>query len=178
MEKINILKIFKDHIGTFYHFDTKKFIKLDFFFFYIIPLIIGIVVSFVIDISFLVEINNDLITFYSVMGGFMLNLLVLVYGYDRERYKKPELAKIVLKEISSNISYLIAVSLILIVFLFGIRMIDPIEIGLFKTFKNYDQFVFITRDIIVTFVVASFINFFLTILMVVKRFYSLESNRQ
>lgn len=174
LEKINVSKIFKDHWGTLKNYDKKNVSITDIFLFYILPLIFSIIISFYVKLSFIVSISSELITFYSVLGGFMLNLLALIYGFDITKFKTPELAKRVLKELSSNISYLIALASILVVLLFVTKSI--LGISLIQGI-NYFKTVLVTKKIMVAFFIFTFTNFSLTILMILKRFYSLNSNR-
>lgn len=174
MNKISLSKIFSDHIKTLRHYDKGGISVLDLLLFYGFPLLIGILLSSHLRVEFLLGISEELITFYSVLGGFMLNLLALIYGFDTEKFKNPDLAKEVLLESSSNISYLIASASILVILLFVMKAagaidFDPgVELVIMK----------MSEQVTVSFFVFGFINFCLTIFMVLKRFYSLNSNRK
>jgi hypothetical protein len=177
MDKINLSKIFKDHFKTLRSYDKGRISVLDIILFYIFPLITGILASTYIGISFFISVSTELITFYSVFGGFMLNLLVLIYGFDTTKFKSESLAKEVLDETTSNISYLVAVASLLVILLFILKAISGIDL-VFDVNDTY-AFVFVwSEKISVSFFVFAFLNFCLTILMVLKRFYSLDSNRK
>lgn len=177
MEKINILKIFKDHFRTLIKYDTKKCSFMDILLFYILPLEGAIFLSFYIHFKSLFDIASDLMVFYAGSAGFLLNVLVLIYGYNTEKFKNRQLAEEVLKETSSNIAYLISVAAFSIILLFLIKISKVPE---FTTFCNTDlntKFINIIKQVSIVFICFSLVNFFLTMLMVLKRFYSLDSNR-
>lgn len=165
MEKINPTKIFFDHIRTLRLYDQQRVSYRDIFFFYGLPIIAGLAVARYTGVDFIVSNSTELITFYSVFGGFMLNLLALIYGFNLSNFKNTSLATEVLKETTSNISYLIAVASLMIFSLFVMRLVSEVQIDGWLSFG------------LVVFFVSSFINFALTILMVLKRFYSLNANR-
>lgn len=166
MEKINIINVFRDHFRTLRHFDKGRISLTDISLFLIAPLIAGYFSAKVIDLEFIVSNSQEIITFYSVFGGFMLNLLALIYGFDLEKFKTRGLAIDVLNEIVANILYLVALSSLLI---FSMFIVLAAEEFIANSTLNY----FIT-----TVLVGVFFNFALTTLMVIKRFYSLDSNRK
>ncbi|MEN9912776.1 MAG: hypothetical protein RLY66_184 [Candidatus Parcubacteria bacterium] len=175
MDKINISNIFKDHFQTLRHYDKKQASFLDFLLFYGFPLLMGALLSWHLRVDFFIGVSTELITFYAVLGGFMLNLLALIYGFNTEKFNNPFLAKEVLRESVSNISYLIAVASLLVILLFILK----VGTGINSDFGIGNQTIIsISEHIIVSFFVFSFINFCLTIFMVLKRFYSLNSNRE
>lgn len=174
MDKINLSRIFTDHFKTLRHYDKGGISILDIILFYGFPLLVGVLLSANLGISFLIGVSAELITFYSVLGGFMLNLLALIYGFDTQKFKNPTLAKEVLNETTSNISYLIAVATVLVVLLFIMKVSSGVETDLSFNSSVVD----LSEKVTVSFFVFAFINFCLTIFMVLKRFYSLDSNRQ
>lgn len=171
MEKIDITKIFYDHFKTLKNFTSEKLSLMDVMTFYVLPLLFGWVISWYVSFQFMASQNTDLITFYSVFGGFMLNLLVLIYGYKLDNFKNPDLAKHVLSEIVANISYLIAVSIILVFVLFAIRV--TVTIGASTWMTPALPFI---KYFTVAMLIFVFVHFCLTMCMVLKRFYSLSSN--
>lgn len=176
MEKINILSIFKDHFKTLIVYHTKKISYPDIFLFYGLPLAVGIFASRFFQFKSILTINSDLMVFYAGAAGFLLNVLVLLYGYDTAKFKNPGLASYVLKETSSNIAYLITIAALAIIVLFGIELSQLTEIVTFSYSKiSYSHILFI-QHLSTGFICFSLLNFLLTMLMVLKRFYSLDSN--
>ncbi len=174
MDKIRLSKIFGDHFKTL-HYDKGGISYSDIILFYAFPLLVGLLVSGQLGVQFLIDSSEELITFYSVLGGFMLNLLALIYGFDVEKFKNPNLAKEVLTETTSNVSYLIAIASLLVILLFVMKAASGISSNLLV---SHHVLIDLTQRVTITFFVFSFINFCLTLLMVLKRFYSLNSNRK
>lgn len=177
MEKIDISRIFLDHFRTLRHYSKDRISLVDISLFYVIPFLIALVVAFYLPSGFLSKISTELITFYSVFGGFMINLLVLVYGFDLNKFKNPDIAGGVLKGIAANISYLVTLASLAIVVLFSIKVLNFIHHPTSFIVKNLD-IVFIGKYIVITFILTSFLNFALTILMVLRRFYALDQNKK
>lgn len=166
MEKINIYNVFRDHFKTLRHFDKGKISFWDLILFFIAPFVVGYFSAKVVGIKFIIDNSQEIITFYSVFGGFMLNLLALIYGFDLEKFKTRGLAIGVLDEIVANILYLVALSSLLIFSMFILLASEDFVVGS-------------TADFWLTaFLIGVFFNFALTTLMVIKRFYSLDSNRK
>jgi len=165
MQKINIYNVFRDHFRTLRHFDKGKISREDITLFLFAPLVLGYFSAKVIDLQFIFDNSQEIITFYSVFGGFMLNLLALIYGFDLDKFRNRGLAVEVLDEIVSNILYLVAVSSLLIFSMFILLASKDFLVGTVANFW------------LTAFLVAVFFNFALTTLMVIKRFYSLNSNR-
>ena len=175
MEKINVFCIFSRHLSTLRHHSTGKFSKGDFFLFYIVPVLIAVFASHYLNGNFLYSITSELITFFSILGGFMLNLLVLVYGFDIQKFKNPDLAAKVLRETTANISYLITLASIVILVLFAIKIASYVNGGFTLVAYGYD-IIFYIKQFLTVAIVSSLINFSLTIFMVLRRFYGLDYN--
>lgn len=158
ISKINPVKILRDHFATFQDYGTKKISKTDVFIFVIIPLILSIgFVYFFADISG--NLANILFTIFSIFVGLLLNLLLLIYDLTKKfdiSEKNLKLKSKFLQEIFANISYSIFISIIIIFFL----LVSLIKVG----------YVPHIASLLVYFAVT---NFFLTILMILKRIHIL-----
>lgn len=173
MEKINIFCIFSRHFSTLRDHSTGKLKTSDFLVFYIVPIMIAFAISFFISDDFLTKISTELITFYSVLGGFMLNLLVLVYGFDAKKFQTPKVAQKVLRQTTANISYLITLASIVILVLFFINISGYVDGGVNIVIHGVDIVVYI-KQFLVVFIISSLLNFGLTLFMVLRRFYGLD----
>jgi hypothetical protein len=166
MEKIDIYKVFRDHFRTLRHYDKERISFFDILLFLIAPFVIGYFSAKFIDLKFIIANSQEIITFYSVFGGFMLNLLALIYSFDLEKFRTRGLAVEVLNQIVANILYLVALSSILIFLMF---IILASETFISATKANFW---------LTAFLIGIFFNFALTTLMIIKRFHSLDSNRE
>jgi ACR3 family arsenite efflux pump ArsB len=79
-KRINILDIIKDHFKTLRRFDSSSnnIYWKDFVLFIIVPLIIGVLFSYN-EFSIKPYIGN-LIAAISIFGGFLFNLLAIIYS--------------------------------------------------------------------------------------------------
>lgn len=145
----------------------------DIFLFFVLPALISLFLTY-LGYSFLSQLGN-LIAVISILGGFLLNLLAIIYGQidniksDIKRLNKKDvesydvkIKKKFINEIHSNISFAIVLSIFLLLSLLSIT-IDIPEICV----KNFIKFTLI------------FINYFLmilftlTLLMILNRIYIL-----
>jgi len=164
MSKINPILIIKDHLITLVDYQKNQtenkpqYSIWDFFVFYGIPLIVAIVcIRYFKEISS--SLTNILITTFSIFVGLLLNLLVIIYDLVKKSIEKNnELKRRFLREIFSNVSYSILISLLLVCCLL-ISLIDIDYLQLTLSFVSY-------------FLIG---NFFLTILMILKRIHILLS---
>lgn len=173
MDKVNIWIIFIDHFKTLKNFSSNKYSILDFLIFYAVPIAVGLFVALQVQANFLISANAELIAFFGVLGGFMLNLLVLICGYDSKKFKNESLAKEVLFQVKSNVSYLIALACCMILILFVLKLVSLSGLGQSLVVYGYNLRLPVL-NLIEGLSIAVFLNFGLTILMVLKRFYSLE----
>lgn len=189
MPKIKIGKIIKSHYKTFYILENKKEkISVSSYLLYIvIPLAFSIILTY-FGYTMESEINN-LIAAISIFGGFLFNLLAIIYTQvdkiliaiekDEIKAKNGELGifdttkrdldnkRIFAKEINSNISYSIIVALTIIIFLL------LLNVDIAKCiFFDYTHFVKILLIGINYFLLSHFI---LTLLMIISRVYILLS---
>lgn len=156
--KINPVKILQDHFVTFRDFDTNKTSVKDIVIFIMVPLISAFgFCYFFADISS--NLANNLFTIFSIFVGLLLNLLLLIYDLAKKfdlTEKNGELKRRFLREIFANISYSIFLSILIIFFL----LISLVKLS----------YLSVVASSIVYFMVT---NFFLTILMILKRIHIL-----
>lgn len=189
MPKIKIGKIIKSHYKTFYVLENEKEkISISSYFLYLLIPLVGSIILTYFGYTMESEINN-LIAAISIFGGFLFNLLAIIYTQvdkiliaiekDEIKAENGELGifdttkrdlknkRIFAKEINSNISYSIIVALTIIIFLFLLNVDLPI-IALF----NYAKFMKMVFIGINYFLLSHFI---LTLLMIISRVYILLS---
>jgi hypothetical protein len=150
---------------------------MDFLLFYILPLEISVFLSYFLHFKTIFDIGSDLTVFYGGSAGFLLNVLVLIYSYDVQKFKNKNLVERVLKETSSNIAYLITLAAFCMVALFAVRIFKAQEFILFcNTYINVHTLNLLKQTFVI-FICFSLLNFLLTMMMVLKRFYSIDANR-
>ena len=175
MQRINIYRIVKDHLKTLRSLNQSyNFINIgDFLLFFIFPSIISLTLN-LLNYNFIKQLDN-LIASISILGGFLFNLLAIIYSQieniktdveklgnnDKNKIER-EIKNKFINEIHSNISFAIVLSIFLILSLLSIT----VEIPEFK-YKTLVENIFI------------FINYFLmqlftlTLLMIINRIYIL-----
>ena len=168
LTRIDVWKIVKDHFSTLRRIDdgSKNMSMNDCIIFIFVPLILSAL--FVrVGFSLKAQISN-LISAVSIFGGFLFNLLAIIYSQfdkvqkDAESGDNKLLKKKFITEIHSNISFCIVLSVFVVLVLF----FDIIEFSYSGPWIN-------PRDI------QDFITFYLlilllfTILMVINRVYIL-----
>ena len=189
MPKIKVGKIIKSHFKTFYVLeDEKKKISISSYLLYILIPLVGCIILTYFGYTMESEINN-LIAAISIFGGFLFNLLAIIYTQvdkiliaiekDEIKAEKGELGifdttkrdlnnkRIFAKEINSNISYSIIVALTIIIFLLLLN-VDLPKI----TLLNYAHFMKMAFIGINYFLLS---HFLLTLLMILSRVYILLS---
>jgi hypothetical protein len=122
LNKLGLLAIIKDHIGTLRNHRTNKLYFPDIFLFFIFPLIISLLL---IGLKVLLNdtMANALITSFSVFAALLFNLLLLVYDIAGKSFVNPDhknkqdLKKEILRQIYINISFCIIVCIYAIVVL-------------------------------------------------------------
>ena len=160
-KRIDFIKIISAHIKTLRSLNqTANLIYWkDLLLFYFIPIGFSIFL-FNYNISIKSQVAT-LIAAISILGGFLFNLLAIIYNSMNNLKTDAEssgIKKKYIKEIHSNISYNILVSIFLIVFL--------IVYNIDLKFIFISKFVEITTMFLLT-------HFFLTLLMVLNRIYIL-----
>jgi hypothetical protein len=189
MPKIQIGKIVNSHYKTFYVLENEneKISYSSYILYLLIPLAGAIILTY-FGYTMESEINN-LIAAISIFGGFLFNLLAIIYtqvdkiliAIEKDEIKaekgkkgifdttKDDLKnkRIFAKEINSNISYSIIVALTIIIFLLLLNVDLPKT-----TLFNYTHFMKMVFIGINYFLLSHFI---LTLLMIISRVYILLS---
>lgn len=170
LNRINITSIITDHFSTLKRLNQKSnYINFkDVLLFIILPIFISIMLTYK-GYGFDDQLGN-LITATSIFGGFLFNLLAIIYSQidslkkDAEN-EEDELKKIkekFVKEIHINISFCIVLSIMMVITL----LMTTIEIPKF-------EFQWIFKKIIIGVNYFLMILFMLTLLMVLNRVYIL-----
>ena len=135
-QRIDIRKIISDHLKTLRRIDSdsRGISGWDFILFIAIPLSIGILLA-----TLKISLSNhvtDLITFVSILGGFLFNLLAIIYGLIdklKEDSLSDPLKAIFVKEIHINISFNILLSLFILVSLLIYSFLNGVYKCLWQT---------------------------------------------
>lgn len=161
MQKVNFSTILRDHWETMRDARTKRIALGDLFLFIGIPTLVAVFLVLCFEVRVSKDLLNILITAFSVVVALLFNLLMLVYDIIKKNAEeKTELKNRLLKEIYSNVSYCILVS-ILAVFVMVIA------------FMNIHG---VKRTAISSVIIFGFlINFALTLVMILKRIHILLS---
>lgn len=166
-QRINIGKIIIDHLKTLKRIDSdNNGISLgDFILFILLPLCVGILlVYFNVNLS---KHVSDLITSVSIIGGFLFNLLAIIYGLmDKleQDASGDQLKAVFVKEVHINISFNILVSLFLLVTLILYSYLG----GCYKLFWQRMLYEALTAGIYFLLIL-----FLLTMFMILNRIYIL-----
>lgn len=157
LTKINIGKIITRHLKTLRNDNTGKVGRDDVFTFLILPILGASGLSY-----FHIELNdsatNIIITTLSILVGLLFNVIVIIFDIiKRDNSKK--LKNKLLNELLTNISYSIVLS-ILIISITLLTFIDNSYLKLGATWFAY-------------FLIG---NYFLTVLMILKRMYIMFVN--
>jgi hypothetical protein len=161
INKINCKKIILAHLDTLYDFDTNTRDNGDISLFFIFPILLSIVLIWQ-D----VRINSDaagiLVTIVSIFAGLLFNLLVLLYDSMRKNHDEYDGSISIkikfLREISINVSYEILVAIVTV----GTTLLCLLENKPIQAIMSFFTFYF-------------FQHFTLTLLMILKRTYTLLS---
>jgi hypothetical protein len=79
MNKVNIFIVLRDHIATLYDDTTEKFSYGDLAFFYLLPLVFG-VLYFLFPFPLPSEVNGALIAVFSVFAALLFSAQMALYG--------------------------------------------------------------------------------------------------
>jgi len=157
LNKINIWTIILNHIRTLKNSNSNKVAFDDVLTFFIIP-IIGSSSLIYFKIFLTESATNIIITTLSILVGLLFNVVVIVFDIiKRDNSKK--LKNEILNQLLTNISYSIIISITIIIF----------------TLFTYIS-VYLVKIIVTWFVYFLIGNYFLTVLMVLKRMYKLFVN--
>ncbi len=178
--KINVFNVLKGHMSTLIDAKTSKFSYIDMATFYVAPAILAVAGIF-FGIDFSKDATNLLVTAGAIFTGLLLNLRILVYdqksklppvNVDTDNWQETQIRHTVLKELYYNISYstLLSVTLIVvaIVHLFVVDKSTHISL---PGFTITDLSSITTSPLLLFFG----LNLVLTIVMIIKRIYTLLS---
>lgn len=173
-QRINFYKIIRDHLNTLRRIDTNRneMSFWDFILFIFLPLIIAMILAY-FRISITSHIT-DLITAVSIIGGFLFNLLAIIYGLmdkltSDSHAIAPEseigkLKRLFIKELHVNISFNILISLFLLICLIIYSYIPNEQCELWAIGIHW---------VLTVLIYFLSILFFLTMLMILNRIYIL-----
>lgn len=167
LNRINIIKIIKDHLGTLRSLNqtSNKIHWKDLILFFIIPIVIATILVCK-NYSFEDELGN-LIAAISIFGGFLFNLLAIIYS-QMENIKKDatseddKVKNIFIDEIHINISFCIVLSIIIVITL----LMTKIDIPAFKYLCILEKFIIGLNYFLM-------MLFLLTLTMILNRVYIL-----
>jgi hypothetical protein len=179
--KINIFGVIKGHLSTLIDAKTSKISLLDITTFYLFPITLAVACSY-LHIDFSKEATNLLVTAGALFTGLLLNLLILVYDQksklapvdsDLPNWSKIQVRHTVLKELYYNISYSTFMSVMIVVLaIVHLFIIDKV-IKIPTSLSSSIDISCITTSPALMFIG---INLVLTILMIIKRIYTLLSS--
>lgn len=156
-EKINVLKILTNHFSTLVNDNTKRPEIADWLTFLIIPFIGAVALSY-FDVKLSDRATGLVITTLSILVGLLFNVVVILFDIIKRDNSK-NLKNRLLEQLLTNICYTIFVSL-LIIFLTVLSFFD----------NEY-------LKVLITFIIFFLlIHFAFTILMILKRIYTLFLN--
>lgn len=165
LSRINCYKIVKNHYSSLRSLGqtSKTIYWQDFLLFILFPTALSLFLVWK-DINFKSQITN-LIAAISILGGFLFNLLAIVYN-SMENIKKDaeisDIKKTYIKEIHSNISYNILLALLCVLAL----IFYNIDLPVFKYCNLIKSAILFINYYLL-------ISFILTLLMVLNRIYIL-----
>ncbi|MGC0154019.1 hypothetical protein ACPRNU_16290 [Chromobacterium vaccinii] len=186
--KINFFLIVKDHFRTLGDVSGKKS-KLDLFTFYGVPLIFGFFYGLK-GSGVKPDVLSMLVNFGSIFTALLLSVLMLVYEQQNKLEERNDARacvggisffkekKCLLEQLYSNISYSVIVSMLLVMFSFLYVLVDSVLFELDFHLFGVDGLELNVGNWICIYLIAPVlifitVNLILTILMVVKRTYSL-----
>lgn len=165
--KIDVSRIVRDHFVTLRDADSSGVALIDLSLFALAPILFSIL-SYLGKYEFKPDFYNVSITFFGIFIALLLNIQVAIFSIFLRRWDIPNDnrekhlvearlndRKLLLKELNSNISYLIVFScfsLLLFLCIFALSIVNTI---------------------VSAFSVLIYTHFMLTLLMVVKRAYAL-----
>jgi hypothetical protein len=162
--KINIWDIVRSHLATMRDFSTNSYSKADVLIFYGLPLLLSLGAIY-FGWKFDAGVLNSLLTAFSIFAALLLNLLLLVFSFSVREQPPTMVGRIrasLMKELHDNVSYSILISIALV----GIIMF---EIARPAMQSNNEKA--LTGPISTAVITFLTLNFFFTLLMVLKRIY-------
>jgi len=168
LDRINCFKIIKDHIGTLRDLNSNRsgIYLPDLLLFFIFPVTIALALAYY-NCS-LIDHITDFITAISIIGGFLFNLLAIIYGLMEKLNADAvgdRLKSIFVSEVHINISFNILVSFVLLVTLIIYSYFIKVRIF----YLIHDAINFVLTSLIYFLIIV----FALTMLMILNRIYIL-----
>ncbi len=163
--KIDVTRIIKDHWATLCDDRNNRYSVRDFLTFYGLPALVGASLIW-FGVLFGKTISSALTTAFSVFAALLFNLLILIYDIVSKSNGNKNVFSLkskFLRQIYSNISYSVLVSVSIIVFLLLYYLVFSL---------GYQRLSYVAAFLVYT--LAG--NFILTLLMVLKRVHILLSD--
>ena len=175
-DKVNITKIIRDHFGTFKDHSSKESRPLDFLLFFLVPFIVAVVIV-ILHGALPKGLIGVIVTSLSIFTALLLNLLLLAYNVIRNSKPPPDekirlMREELFHEIFSNIAFAVLVALVIVVSVLCLGMIDG---SASLPAVNILGIVINILSFLIYFLGTLFL---LTLLMLLKRVYSLLSKEQ
>jgi hypothetical protein len=170
MGKINIWAIIRRHFETLRDYSTKKSVVSDFLLFLGVPACIA-ATGFYFHWSLAVEALAAVIASFAIFAGLLFNLLILIYTLSNDEQPKA-LARVrtdLMRELHDNIAYSVLVSIFIVSFALIATVV--LKHGDAPSVPPWIQFILTA---IINFLVG---NFFLTLLMILKRIHTVLRNK-
>jgi hypothetical protein len=178
--KINICSALICHFSTLKDHKTQHLLVGDILTFFVFPIVIATAAA-ILGFDFDKDVINVFVTASAIFTGLLLNLLVLVYdqkaklprvNVENSGWEKLELKHTLLTELYYNISYSTFVALLLLV-LAVVHLNLATSIWSLNVPKHGIVLIDISSFITTPLIIFFGLSLFLTILMVLKRIYSL-----
>jgi len=165
--KIDVTRIVVAQVRTMRDNASQRYSVSDLSLFFGLPALLAVAGSYY-GWGFDADVLNALLAAFSIFAGLLLNLLILVYTLSSQVEHPAVLAKTrmaVVKELHDNIAYSILVSIVIVV-------TTMITVAYLKMHQRPAQAVFTGRWMsgVVIFLT---LNFVLTLLMILKRIYTM-----
>lgn len=192
-DRIDVSTIFQEHKTTFYHYEKKKFYNKceiplsDKILFLFIPLFLSVFFC-VLGLKFNKDYLNITLTCLSIFAGLLFGLLTMVFNLIQSNQKLPEnidneskkrqTAKIDLtKHLFINIGFSIVLTILALVFVLATQFYPIKLIKLIHQWQYFEElkqgYLYFTNGISFFLI----IEFFLTLLMIIRRFTMLFLNQ-
>jgi Kef-type K+ transport system membrane component KefB len=163
MNKINVLPIISRHLDTLSNYGEEKRSWVDLTLFYVFPVLGGIVLA-LLKFGFRIDAVNGFLNAFSILTGLLLNVLVLVLSLTNPSPTLSvdlRLRRELLREVFANICVSILVSV-------GVVCTAIVALSYMKSQPGAQ-----TGPVATFLLTSCTLNFVLTLLMVIKRMYSL-----